>query len=82
MALAAALPELPYACGLATASLFMLDVSTSPLLAVGGVLPVHAVTPDADALAAAAAGPDTASRWVDRLAAVRSLVPLGQDRRP
>ena len=42
VALAAALPELPYACGLATVRLLEDDVVTEPLLPVDGVLPVRA----------------------------------------
>ena len=82
VALAAALPELPYACGLGTASMFTRDVTTGPLLAADGVLPVRAVVPDAGSLAAAAADAGTARRWADRLADVRALAALGQDRRP
>ena len=37
VALAAALPELPFACGLATVALFTDDVSSAPLLPVDGV---------------------------------------------
>ena len=40
VALAAALPELPFACGLATVALFTDDVSSAPLLPVDGALPV------------------------------------------
>ena len=40
VALAAALPELPYACGLATVQLLTDDVVTTPLLPVDGALPV------------------------------------------
>jgi O-succinylbenzoate synthase len=41
VALAAALPELPYACGLATMSLLTGDVTSSPLAESGGSLPVR-----------------------------------------
>ena len=41
VALAAALPELPYACGLATVQLLTGDVVDDPLLPVDGVLPVR-----------------------------------------
>ena len=41
VALAAALPELPYACGLATMSLLAGDVTASPLAESGGSLPVR-----------------------------------------
>ncbi|GAA4087959.1 o-succinylbenzoate synthase [Nonomuraea soli] len=48
LALAAALPELPYACGLGTLSLLSGDVTTEPLMPVGGWLEVR--RPDADAV--------------------------------
>jgi O-succinylbenzoate synthase len=51
VALAAALPELPYACGLATLSALAGDVTGDPLVPVDGALPVRAVAPDADLLA-------------------------------
>ena len=41
VALAAALPELPYACGLGTMSLLTGDVTAAPLAAQDGVLPVR-----------------------------------------
>ena len=43
VALAAALPELRYDCGLATMALLTGDVTASPLLPVAGKLPVRAV---------------------------------------
>jgi O-succinylbenzoate synthase len=70
VALAAALPELPFACGLATVALFTGDVSTEPLLPVDGALPVR--RPEPDRLAEVAADPGTDRRWRDRLAAVRA----------
>ncbi len=45
LALAASLPELPYACGLGTASLLAADVVEDPLVAVDGVLAVRRVVP-------------------------------------
>ncbi|RBY82307.1 o-succinylbenzoate synthase [Blastococcus sp. TF02A-26] len=68
VALAAALPELPFACGLATVALFTGDVATEPLLPVDGALPVRAVDPDR--LAALAAPADVDARWRARLEAV------------
>ena len=41
VALAAALPDLPYACGLATMSLLEGDVTAAPLAESGGALPVR-----------------------------------------
>jgi o-succinylbenzoate synthase len=46
VALAAALPELPYACGLGTATLLAGDVVADPLVPQGGVLPVRRPEPD------------------------------------
>jgi O-succinylbenzoate synthase len=68
VALAAALPELPFACGLATVALFTADVSSAPLLPVDGALPV--VRPEPDRLAAVAADRGTDARWRARLTEV------------
>ncbi len=54
VALAAALPELPYACGLATMSLLEGDVTAAPLAEAGGRLPVRRPP---------AADPDALARW-------------------
>jgi O-succinylbenzoate synthase len=70
VALAAALPELPFACGLATVALFTGDVTSAPLLPVGGALPV--VRPEPDRLAEVTADAETAARWRARLEAVRA----------
>jgi O-succinylbenzoate synthase len=51
VALAAALPELPYACGLATMSLLTGDITAEPLTESGGMLPVRRPVADPDALA-------------------------------
>lgn len=74
VALAAALPELPYACGLATTSMFTRDVVTDPAVPVDGCLPVDRTEPDPRALEAAAADPDTTRRWMTRLAACGDLL--------
>lgn len=68
LALAAALPELPYACGLATSALLDGDVSSDPLVPVDGFLPVRQVDPDLRGRVVAD-GPTT-RRWYERLAAV------------
>ena len=68
LALAAALPELPFACGLATVALFTEDVSSTPLLPVDGALPV--LRPEPDRIDDVAADPVTEARWGARLAAV------------
>jgi O-succinylbenzoate synthase len=51
VALAAALPELPYACGLGTMSLLAGDVTADPLVPEGGELPVRRPAVDAAWLA-------------------------------
>jgi o-succinylbenzoate synthase len=66
LALAAALPELPYDCGLATASLLTADVTAAPLAAQGGMLPVRAAVPDEKRLAAVESDP---APWLSRMAA-------------
>jgi o-succinylbenzoate synthase len=50
VALAAALPELPFACGLATLGSLPADVTHDPLAPVDGVIAVRTVAPDADLL--------------------------------
>jgi O-succinylbenzoate synthase len=61
VALAAALPELPYACGLDTARLLTADVTDEPLAAIDGMLPVRPVTVDPGR--AVWAGEAVARRW-------------------
>jgi O-succinylbenzoate synthase len=73
VALAAALPDLPHACGLATVQLLTSDVAVQPLLPVGGELPVGAPVVDEDALARLAAAPGRVAHWEARLAEVRAL---------
>jgi O-succinylbenzoate synthase len=79
VALAAALPELPYACGLATVQLLSGDVVADPLLPVGGFLPVRRPAVDESLLATLAASPDRVEHWRRRMAEVEAV---RQDRRP
>jgi O-succinylbenzoate synthase len=72
VALAAALPELPLACGLATVQLLTDDVATHPLLPVDGALPVVRPEVDEVALARTSATPEREQHWRDRLAAIGS----------
>jgi O-succinylbenzoate synthase len=74
VALAAALPELPYASGLATVRLLADDVAVEPLLPEGGSLPVVRPEVDRARLAALAASVERRDHWSARLATV------GQDR--
>jgi O-succinylbenzoate synthase len=73
VALAAALPELPYACGLATVQLLTDDVASTPLLPVDGALPVGVPEVDEAALERLAASRERTAAWVARLAEVRAL---------
>lgn len=85
LALAGALPELPYACGLATVALLERDVVPEPLLPSGGLLPVVRPVPDAEHLEAARADAATAARWRARLgevAAHPALPPRPEEVRP
>jgi o-succinylbenzoate synthase len=66
IALAAALPELPYACGLATMSLLAGDVTTDPLAERDGAVPVRAAVPDPQRLAQFEADP---APWRARISA-------------
>jgi O-succinylbenzoate synthase len=76
LALAAALPELPYACGLATVQLLEQDVTADPLLPVDGLLPVRRSEPDAVRVRETAAPQERVDAWEERLAELgcRSLL--------
>lgn len=67
LALAAALPELEYDCGLGTSSLLAQDVSHDPLRAVDGSIAVRRSVPDADLLDAFAAPAPRRDWWLARL---------------
>lgn len=82
LALAGALPELPYACGLATVNLFISDTVTEPLLPQGGALPVLApekiiLRPDLDQTAA---DPETDARWRARYERVGRVLDAQENR--
>ncbi|TDD70426.1 O-succinylbenzoate synthase [Jiangella aurantiaca] len=82
LALAAALPELPYACGLGTLSLFTGDVVGDgvSLRPVGGSLSVPAAPPPPDPERLAEfrlTDPEREQWWRDRLARVRALAHAG-----
>jgi O-succinylbenzoate synthase len=73
IALAAALPELEFACGLNTVALMTDDLAVEPLIARGGVLPVERPEVDPAKLALLAATPDRRAHWEAR------VVEIGQD---
>jgi o-succinylbenzoate synthase len=78
VALAAALPELPYDCGLGTMSLLTGDVTSQPLAAEHGTLPVRAAVMDPERMSAWESDP---APWVARmLAAAEFLGELWQSR--
>jgi O-succinylbenzoate synthase len=74
LALAGALPELPYACGLATTSLLAADTvaPADAVVAIRGAIGVPAAPPPVcpRSLAEHAASPDRAAWWLDRLSRV------------
>ena len=70
VALAAALPELSLACGLATVQLLADDVVARPLLPVDGMLPVERRAADPASLDRVAASPDRVAHWRARLAGI------------
>lgn len=69
VALAAALPTLPHACGLGTATLLAGDVTDRPLTPTDGMLEVRRVAPDAALLDQFAPDPDTSLELLERLQA-------------
>jgi O-succinylbenzoate synthase len=71
VALAAALPELPYACGLATVQLLTDDVVVAPLLPRDGQLPVVRPEVDPDALSRTRATEDRGRHWRQRVEEIR-----------
>jgi O-succinylbenzoate synthase len=76
--LAAALPDLPYACGLGTVDLLARDVATQPLVARAGELSARQARElrvDPDALRELAAPAAVRDAWLDRLRRCHALVP-------
>ena len=72
LALAAALPDLPFACGLATGGMFVDDVAVDRFSVEDGRLPVRRVAADLDRLHALAVEPAREQWWRDRLDRVAS----------
>ncbi|HEU4489712.1 MAG TPA: o-succinylbenzoate synthase, partial [Jiangellales bacterium] len=73
LALAAALPELPYACGLGTVGLLERDVVADPLRPVDGVLHVRRPEPDCGLVRGAAASDAARRWWHERITRVEAL---------
>ncbi|AQP46386.1 O-succinylbenzoate synthase [Tessaracoccus aquimaris] len=74
VALAAALPDLPYACGLETQRLLAADVTAAPLAPVDGTLPVGPVAVDPALLEACRADEDVTAFWLARWERVNRIV--------
>ncbi len=81
VALAAALPELPFACGLGTVALLDGDVTVHPLVPEGGVLPVGRVAVDPALLDRWAAPADRDAWWRQRVATCHGPSPPSADDR-
>ncbi len=77
LAAAAALPELPFACGLATGSLLAGDLSSDAPRVVDGAMIAPTGAPDPDLLSAWSADAETTAYWRARLNRVAALLPVG-----
>ncbi len=75
VALAAALPDLDYDCGLGTSALFSRDVADSDL--TDGTLPVGRIAPDSARLDELAASAERETWWRERLARCHALLTAG-----
>jgi o-succinylbenzoate synthase len=73
LALAAALPELPYACGLNTVALLTDDLVTEPLIAVDGVIRISDLAVDDAALQRHQPDDQVQRFWQARLVQTRKL---------
>jgi O-succinylbenzoate synthase len=74
VALAAALPELDYDCGLGTSSLFLDDVADPPYAPREGMLPVGAIAPSQERLDTLAAPPERREWWIARMTRCHQLL--------
>lgn len=72
--LAAALPHLPFDCGLGTGALLAADVAEDPLLPVDGAVPVRRVAASPHLLQRWAADADRTAWWRERVARCNALL--------
>jgi O-succinylbenzoate synthase len=79
VALAAALPALPYACGLGTVPLLDGDVCRPGLTPVDGLLPVVTTSPEPDLLARWAADDELARWWQERAERAQAVLDRSAD---
>jgi O-succinylbenzoate synthase len=77
VALAAALPELPFACGLGTVPLLSGDVCDDPLVPVDGALSVRVMAPRRDLLTTHAGDEATSDWWRERMLAAQAVLDAG-----
>ncbi len=78
LALAAALPELPFACGLGTVELMAGDISSDSLVPLAGSIALRELTIDEDLLERWQAPPDRQQWWQERVIRCRELLIGGQ----
>lgn len=74
LALAAALPSLPYACGLGTVSLFASDITVDPLVADDGAINLREAVADPGLLEQYAAPAERRDWWLERLRRVHGVL--------
>jgi o-succinylbenzoate synthase len=74
LALAGALPELPFACGLGTVTLLDGDICSDSLVPVDGSLPVLLGAPEPDLATKVQADDATAGWWQERLREARAVL--------
>ncbi|WP_120521230.1 o-succinylbenzoate synthase [Arthrobacter celericrescens] len=74
LALAASLPELPYACGLGTVRLFESDITLDPLVPDDGAIAVRDAVADPGLLERYAAPADRRGWWLERLRRVHGVL--------
>ncbi|SCB76591.1 O-succinylbenzoate synthase [Pseudarthrobacter enclensis] len=72
LALAASLPDLPYACGLGTVSLFASDITRDPLTADDGAITLRDAAADPGLLEQYKAAPERRDWWLERLRRVHA----------
>jgi len=78
-ALAAALPDLPYDCGLGTAALLAADVTDAPLLPIDGAIDVRRVQPSPALLDEHAADRDRQDWWRERIRRCADVLDRGAE---
>ena len=80
LALAASLPELPYACGLGTVRLFASDITADPLVPDDGAIAVREAAADAGLLERYAASAERRDWWLERLRRVHGVLAAAEAR--